>query len=216
MKVLIIDNYDSFTYNLVHLVQYILQQDVDVVRNDQLNMDNIQSYDKILLSPGPGVPDEAGMMKEVIKRFAPVKSIFGVCLGMQAIAEVFGGKLKNLDEVYHGVSSEITLIAKNSLFNNISERFPAARYHSWIVDNEEIPPCLEILAVDSKENIMALSHKSYNVKGVQFHPESILTEVGEQIIRNWLFDDHKMEINFPSSGNNAFNTNAISTKLLFC
>lgn len=216
MKVLIIDNYDSFTYNLVHLVQYILQQDVDVVRNDQLNMDTVEAYDKILLSPGPGVPDEAGMMKEVIKKFAPVKSIFGVCLGMQAIAEVFGGKLKNLDEVYHGVSSEIMVTAKNSLFTNIPERFSAARYHSWIADKEKIPACLEIIAVDSKENIMALSHKSYNVKGVQFHPESILTEVGEQIIRNWLFDHQKMEINFPSAGNNAFNINAIATKLLFC
>ena len=138
MKVLIIDNYDSFTYNLVHLVQYILQQDVDVVRNDQLNMDSVEAYDKILLSPGPGVPDEAGMMKDVIKRFAPVKSIFGVCLGMQAIAEVFGGKLRNLDEVYHGVSSEIKVTAKSSLFNNIQQRFPAARYHSWIVDKVEI------------------------------------------------------------------------------
>ncbi|MFO7828368.1 MAG: aminodeoxychorismate/anthranilate synthase component II, partial [Bacteroidales bacterium] len=130
--------------------------------------------------------------------------------------EVFGGKLKNLDEVYHGVSSEIKVTAKSSLFNNIQQRFPAARYHSWIVDKEDIPSCLEIIAVDSKENIMALSHKSYNVKGVQFHPESILTEVGEQIIRNWLFDHQKMEINFPSAGNNAFNINAIATKLLFC
>ncbi len=216
MKVLIIDNYDSFTYNLVHLVQSILQQDVDVVRNDKLDIEKVAYYDKIMLSPGPGIPDEAGMMKQVIEKYAPVKSIFGVCLGLQAIAEVFGGELTNLDEVYHGISTEILITAKNSLFTNIPERFLGARYHSWIAAKEKLPGCLEIIAEDDKGIIMAISHKSFDVKGVQFHPESVLTDVGEQIIKNWLFDSQKAEIKLPSSGDKSFDISTLSSRLLFC
>jgi len=216
MKVLIIDNYDSFTYNLVYLVQSILQQDVDVVRNDKLDLERIACYDKILLSPGPGIPNEAGLLKQVIEKYAPVKSIFGVCLGMQAIAEVFGGKLKNLDEVYHGISTGIFITHKNSLFANIPERFTAGRYHSWIVDNEDLPACIKITAEDNKGNIMALSHKRYDVQGVQFHPESVMTDVGAQIIRNWLYGKIKTDIKFPTLGDKSFDISALSSKLLFC
>ncbi|MEA2107721.1 MAG: aminodeoxychorismate/anthranilate synthase component II [Bacteroidota bacterium] len=216
MKVLIIDNYDSFTYNLVHLVQSLLQQDIDVVRNDKLNIEKVAAYDKIMLSPGPGIPNEAGMLKQVIKKYAPIKSILGVCLGLQAITEVFGGQLKNLDEVFHGISTEILITAKDSLFVNIPERFFAGRYHSWIAAKDNFPECLKVTAEDEQGNIMALSHKSYDVKGVQFHPESVLTEVGAQIIKNWLFDTQKAEVKFPSLGNKSFDISALSSKLLFC
>ncbi len=216
MKILIIDNYDSFTYNLVYMVQSILQQDVDVVRNDNLDFKKVASYDKILLSPGPGIPNEAGMLKQVIEKYAPEKSILGVCLGMQAIAEVFGGVLKNINEVYHGISSEILITHKNSLFANIPERFSAGRYHSWIVAKKGLPECIRVTAEDDKGNIMALAHKSYDVQGVQFHPESVMTEVGTQIIKNWLSGKIERDIKFPSLCDKAFDINALSSKLLFC
>jgi anthranilate synthase component 2 len=215
MKVIIIDNYDSFTYNLVHLVQSILNQKVDVIRNDKLDLDKISDYDKILLSPGPGIPDEAGQLKDVIKKYASTKSIFGVCLGLQAIAEVFGAELANMSNVFHGIASEIKLISDDKLFNKLPETFLACRYHSWIVSTERFPASLEITACDSDDDIMALSHKTYDVKGVQFHPESILTEYGEQIIRNWLFQDQEGTINLPSSGNASYDSSQLS-KLIFC
>jgi anthranilate synthase component 2 len=215
MKVLIIDNYDSFTYNLVHLVQSILKQKVDVLRNDKLDLNQVGEYDKILLSPGPGIPDEAGQLKDVIKKYASTKSIFGVCLGLQAIAEVFGAELNNLSNVYHGLASEMRVVNTDSLFDNIPETFLGGRYHSWIVSKERLPESLEITACDSNNEIMALSHKTYDVKGVQFHPESILTEHGEQIIRNWLFDKKNGEINLPSNGNCAYDESQLSN-LIFC
>lgn len=216
MKIIVIDNYDSFTYNLVHMVQAILKQKVDVVRNDQIELTKIAEYDKIILSPGPGVPEQAGILKEIIRQYAPAKSILGVCLGMQAIAEVFGAKLFNLKDVYHGIASEIKLIHKDYLFQGISEKFMAGRYHSWIVQQNELPDCLRITATDSMNQIMALSHKHYDVKGVQFHPESVLTEDGEQIIRNFLFSNQSGEINLPAVDSEGFEVNSVTSKLMFC
>jgi anthranilate synthase component 2 len=211
MKVLIIDNYDSFTYNLVHLVQSILNKKVDVIRNDKLNIEDISKYDKIILSPGPGVPDEAGMLKEVIKKYAPTKSILGVCLGVQAIAEVFGANLINLKEVYHGLATEIQVTSNEKMFKNVSEKFFAGRYHSWIVDKENLPECLEVTATDSEGSIMALSHKTFDVRGVQFHPESVLTVNGDQIIKNWLFSNEKPEISLPSVDSKEFELCGVSS-----
>jgi anthranilate synthase component 2 len=216
MKVLIIDNYDSFTYNLVHLVQSILNKKVDVIRNDKLDLEAIDQYDKIILSPGPGIPDEAGMLKEIIRKYASTKSILGVCLGLQAIAEVFGAQLINLSEVYHGLATEIQIIKEDRLFKNASKYFLGGRYHSWIVSKENFPDCLEITAIDSENNIMALSHKTYNVKAVQFHPESVLTENGDQIIRNWLFQNEENSINLPSNSSTQFDIYNLKSNLLFC
>jgi anthranilate synthase component II len=194
MKILVFDNYDSFTYNLVHLVEKIIRDKVDVVRNDQLSLDAVDQYDKIILSPGPGLPSEAGLLLPLIKQYASSKSILGVCLGHQAIGEVFGGKLVNLSKVYHGVASPVHIIqrgkqansANADLFNGINDGFMAGRYHSWVIDPDGFPESLEITAVDASGHIMALRHKSYDVLGVQFHPESVLTPQGELIIRNWL------------------------------
>ena len=186
MKILVLDNYDSFTYNLVHLVEKILDQEVVVKRNDKISLEEVAAYDKIILSPGPGIPSEAGIMPELIKKYAATKSILGVCLGMQAIGEAFGGTLSNLGRVYHGVAIPVTVDKKEILFNNCPETFLAGRYHSWIVSDKNFPAELEITAKDKENYIMALRHKKYDVRGVQFHPESILTEHGEQIIRNWL------------------------------
>ena len=217
MKILIIDNYDSFTYNLLHMVESIVNHKVDVLRNDDPKLLDLSMYDKIILSPGPGIPDESGMLKEVIKRHAPTKSILGVCLGLQAIAEVYGGKLINLSDVYHGIYTEIRLEnKKESIYKNIPATIKAGRYHSWIVDRESLPGCFEITADDELGNIMSLSHKMYDVKGVQFHPESILTEYGEQILRNWIYGCEKMELNLPSASNKSFQINQIKTGLLFC
>ena len=210
MKVLIIDNYDSFTYNLVHLVQSILSEKVDVIRNDELDIDDIAKYDKILLSPGPGIPEEAGKLKEVIKKYASTKSILGVCLGVQAIAEVFGANLINLKEVFHGLATEIQVTSNESLFKNVSEKFLGGRYHSWIVAKENLPECLEITATDSEGNIMALSHKTYDVRGVQFHPESVLTVNGDQMIKNWLYSNEKAGISLPSVNSKEFELGAVS------
>ena len=185
MKILVIDNYDSFTYNLVHSVKKFAN-DITVVRNDGILLEEVDQYDKILLSPGPGVPDEANLLKPIIEKYAATKSIFGVCLGQQAIGEVFGGTLLNTQEVFHGVKSDITVIKDDILFNNLPKELEVGRYHSWVVSTENFPEDLEITAVGPKGEIMALRHKIYDVRGVQFHPESILTPLGDEMIKNWL------------------------------
>lgn len=190
MKILVLDNYDSFTYNLVHYIEELLGEKVDVYRNDEIALDSIAKYDKIVLSPGPGVPDEAGIMEDLIKRYAPTKSILGVCLGCQAIAEVFGGSIRNMNKVYHGVATPITVTDKDEkLFDEVPETFSAGRYHSWIVNRKDLPDELTVTSVDEENEIMSLRHKTLDVKGVQFHPESILTENGKQMIKNWLFNE---------------------------
>jgi anthranilate synthase component 2 len=187
MKILVFDNYDSFTYNLVHLVEYITGEKVDVYRNDALTIEEIAPYDKIILSPGPGIPQESGLLLPLIKAYAASKSILGVCLGHQAIGESFGGKLVNLKEVYHGVSTPVNLLdGEPRLFRGVPERIEAGRYHSWVVSEEHLPDCLEVTARDDHGYIMGLRHKTLDVRGVQFHPESVLTPQGEQILRNWL------------------------------
>jgi anthranilate synthase component 2 len=232
MKILVFDNYDSFTYNLVHLVEKILHQKVDVYRNDQIPLENVKAYDKIILSPGPGIPEEAGSLLPLIKEYAATKSILGVCLGHQAIGQAFGGKLTNLSTVYHGVATPVQIVnretkesignrqsaignkkpvtldksgqagnrqpvtagevtqdiitTKRSLFEGLPDEFEVGRYHSWVVSEEGFPKELEITARDANNFIMALQHKTYDVQGVQFHPESVLTPRGEEILRNWL------------------------------
>lgn len=186
-KILIIDNYDSFTYNLVHLVNELGLQ-CDVWRNDQFNIDDVDAYDKIILSPGPGIPSEAGLLLDVIKKYAPTKSIFGVCLGQQAIAEVFGGTLYNLKQPMHGIATPITVTDdQEQLFRGLPQQFKVGRYHSWVVDEKSIPDTLIVTAIDEVDNsAMALRHREYDVRGVQFHPESILTEFGKEMMQNWL------------------------------
>ena len=187
MKILVFDNYDSFTYNLVHLVEKILHTKVDVFRNDAITLDKVQAYDKIILSPGPGVPTEAGLLLPLIKQYAATKSILGVCLGHQAIGQAFGGSLINLDTVFHGVATPIQIIKQDApILRGLKNPVEVGRYHSWIVDDKTLPQELEITAVDDNGYIMAMQHKNYDVQGVQFHPESILTPCGEQIMRNWL------------------------------
>jgi anthranilate synthase component 2 len=187
-KVLILDNYDSFTYNLVHLVEKLMHVKIDVFKNDQIGLDDIANYDKIILSPGPGLPDEAGILKATIKQYATTKSILGVCLGHQAIGEVFGARLVNLDTVFHGVSNEISITDTNEkLFKGLGDKITVGRYHSWVIDRITFPDELTITAVDEFENIMGIRHKNYDIRGVQFHPESIMTPDGEKIISNWLF-----------------------------
>ena len=184
-KVLVIDNYDSFTYNLVHYLED-LDCDVTVVRNDKLTLDDVEPFDKIVLSPGPGIPDEAGLLKAIIERFAPTKSILGVCLGQQAIGEVFGGTLINLDNVYHGVATKVTITVDDEpLFKGLGKEIEVGRYHSWVV-NPNLPDVLEATSVDENGQIMSLRHKVYDVKGVQYHPESVLTPHGKQILKNWI------------------------------
>ncbi|MEM9679387.1 MAG: aminodeoxychorismate/anthranilate synthase component II [Bacteroidota bacterium] len=184
-KVLVIDNYDSFTYNLVHYLED-LGCDVTVKRNDKLTLEDVEPFDKIVLSPGPGIPDEAGLLKEIIAAYAPSKSILGVCLGQQAIGEVFGGSLENLDTVYHGVATKVTLsVDDESLFNGLDKNFDVGRYHSWVV-NTDLPEVLEATSFDSNGQIMSLRHKEYDVKGVQYHPESVLTPNGKKILENWV------------------------------
>ncbi|TRZ41472.1 anthranilate synthase component II [Robertkochia solimangrovi] len=183
-KVLVIDNYDSFTYNLVHYLED-LDCEVEVYRNDQIDLDIVEDFEKIVLSPGPGIPDEAGLLKPLIKRFAPTKSIFGVCLGQQAIGEVFGGSLINIEEVYHGVSTAIKIIADDPIYNNLPEEIEVGRYHSWVVD-PKVPNDLIITAIDENGQIMSLKHREYDVRGVQYHPESVLTPEGKTILKNWL------------------------------
>jgi anthranilate synthase component II len=186
-KILVLDNYDSFTYNLVHGIEKILGSHVDVYRNDQISIKAVNDYDKIVLSPGPGIPDEAGILKELIKTYASTKSILGVCLGHQAIGEVFGGKLLNLDRVYHGIATPIRVLADNEpLFEGLPSTFMGGRYHSWIVERATLPSCFKITAEAEDGSIMAMRHGEYDVCGVQFHPESVLTEYGQKIIENWL------------------------------
>jgi anthranilate synthase component 2 len=185
-KTLLLDNYDSFTYNLLHILKE-LGADVEVHRNNRISLEKVGSFDRILLSPGPGIPEEAGILLPLIKRYASTKSILGVCLGEQAIGEAFGAKLVNLTNVHHGICSDICLIAKDPLFKGVPLTFRAGRYHSWVVSKEDFPDCLEITAEDRKDgHIMALRHKEYNVSGIQFHPESILTPNGKTMISNWL------------------------------
>lgn len=186
MKILVFDNYDSFTYNLVHLVEKIIHEKVEVYRNDQIALEKVKVYDKIILSPGPGIPEEAGMLLPLIKEYAASKSILGVCLGHQAIGQAFGGNLVNLSTVYHGVATSCELQTDRAIFAGLSATIEVGRYHSWVVDRNGFPDELEITATDENNYIMALQHKKYDVQGVQFHPESVLTPKGETIMRNWL------------------------------
>jgi anthranilate synthase component 2 len=191
MKILVFDNYDSFTYNLVHLVEKIIHEKVEVHRNDQIPMEKVKEYDKIILSPGPGIPEEAGLLLPLIKEYASSKSILGVCLGHQAIGEAFGAKLINLSSVFHGVATKIEVRSGESgvsspLFDGLPNELEVGRYHSWVVSKENFPAELEITAEDETGIIMGLQHKTYDVQGVQFHPESVLTPKGEEIMRNWL------------------------------
>lgn len=188
MKILVFDNYDSFTYNLVHLVEKITGTKTDVYRNDQIPLEKVDEYDKIILSPGPGIPEEAGLLLPLIRQYAASKSILGVCLGHQAIAEALGGKLVNLSTVYHGVALPVSKVPGvcTKLFDGLGDRFEVGRYHSWIVSDDNFPEELEVTARDDNDYIMALQHKSYDVQGVQFHPESVLTPDGETILKNWL------------------------------
>lgn len=186
MKILVIDNYDSFVYNLVHYLQE-LDCEVTVVRNDSFSMDMAEDFDKILLSPGPGIPDEAGLLKEVISTYAGSKSILGVCLGQQAIGEVFGGSIENLNEVYHGVATKAKIKVKDEvLFEGLNDEIEIGRYHSWVVSKDGFPDVLEITSEDENGQIMSLRHREYDIRGVQFHPESVLTPKGKEIIKNWI------------------------------
>lgn len=187
MKILVLDNYDSFTYNLVQLLREAGCEEPDVFRNDRITLDEVEKYDKILLSPGPGIPSEAGILLPLIERYAPTKSILGVCLGEQAIGEVFGAKLLNLPHVYHGIASRIEITEPDPLFEGVTPKPEVGRYHSWIVDRNGFPSeTLKVTAVDDEGHIMALAHRSYDVRGVQFHPESVLTPEGNRMIANWI------------------------------
>jgi anthranilate synthase component II len=195
MKVLVFDNYDSFTYNLVHLVHKVADVTVDVFRNDEIPLEKVKEYDKIILSPGPGIPSEAGMLLQLVKEYAATKSILGVCLGHQAIGEAFGGQLVNLKNVFHGVATPVTIAGKDintevepsskRLFKGLPSVFPVGRYHSWVISEKDFPSDLSITARDENGYIMALEHRNYDVQGVQFHPESVLTPAGETILKNW-------------------------------
>jgi anthranilate synthase component 2 len=185
-KIAVIDNYDSFTYNLVHYLED-LNANVTVYRNDEFELEELAKFDKILLSPGPGIPNEAGLLKDVISKYAATKSILGVCLGQQAIGEVFGGTLTNLDKVFHGVATKVTKsVSDEYLFDAVPNEFEVGRYHSWVVNQDGFPDVLEITSVDENNQIMSLRHKTLDVKGVQFHPESVLTPFGKQILENWV------------------------------
>ena len=185
MNIVIIDNYDSFTYNLAHLVKSLGPQ-VTVLRNDCFELLELEAFDKIILSPGPGIPSEAGLLLDVIRTYAGRKPMLGVCLGHQAIGEVFGAKLENLTDVYHGVALEGTQFGKDYIFQGLPDRITMGRYHSWVVSRENFPACLEITAISDEGRVMALRHREYDIHGIQFHPESVLTPDGATIIRNWL------------------------------
>ncbi|HEY5591237.1 MAG TPA: aminodeoxychorismate/anthranilate synthase component II [Paludibacter sp.] len=186
MKILVIDNYDSFTYNLVHALKKFEGVVVDVKRNDEVTDGEPDKYDKIVYSPGPGLPEEAGSMLSIIKKYAGKKPMLGVCLGHQAIGESFGGTLQNMNNVLHGIATPITVVAKSYLFNDLPETFDAGRYHSWIVEKESLPSVLEITSIDKEGRIMSFQHRKFDIQGVQFHPESILTPIGEKILENWV------------------------------
>lgn len=186
-KILVIDNYDSFTFNLVHSIEHLTGSRPAVFRNDEISLEEVDNYDRIVLSPGPGIPAEAGICLDIIKKYSPEKRILGVCLGHQAIGEAFGASLVNLKDVYHGLSTQlIVLDSKDILFKDIPVTFNAGRYHSWVVSNNNLPDCIKVTCIDNNQMIMAIKHKDYNVYGVQFHPESVLTEHGELIIKNWV------------------------------
>jgi anthranilate synthase component II len=187
MKIAVIDNYDSFTYNLVHYLED-LNANVTVFRNDEFELNELEKFDKILLSPGPGIPDEAGLLKDVIKKYASSKSIFGVCLGLQAIGEVFGGSLTNLEKVYHGVATKVTKTEDDFIFNNLPNEFEVGRYHSWVVSNENLPADLIVTSTDENGQIMSMKHARFDIRGVQYHPESVLTPFGKKILENWLLN----------------------------
>ena len=183
--ILVIDNYDSFTYNLVHYLED-LDCKVTVARNDQIELEAVEAFNKIVLSPGPGIPDEAGLLKSIIKKYAKTKSILGVCLGMQAIGEVFGAKLKNLSTVYHGIQTKVKVNSKKELlFKDLGPDIQVGRYHSWVIE-DDLPDCFEITSLDENGQIMAIRHKELDVKGVQFHPESVLTPDGKKMLKNWI------------------------------
>ncbi|MBE6249797.1 MAG: aminodeoxychorismate/anthranilate synthase component II [Prevotella sp.] len=186
MKIVIIDNYDSFTYNLSHLVKE-LGAEVTVVRNDQFELPDLEQYSKIILSPGPGIPSEAGLLLDVIRTYAGKKPILGVCLGHQAIGEVFGAKLENLSDVFHGVATPCHIIADDPIFSGLERDITIGRYHSWVVSREGLPDCLEVTAESDEGQIMALRHRELNVRGIQFHPESVLTPDGRKMLQNWMF-----------------------------
>ncbi len=186
MKILLLDNYDSFTYNLLHVVKELGATDVEVFRNDEIALDEVERFDKIILSPGPGIPEEAGLLLPIIKEYASTKTILGVCLGHQAIGEAFGAKLENLTDVFHGVQTPVRILKEDILFKNLGREIPVGRYHSWVVSKENFPHCLEITAESEEGQIMALRHKTYKVHGIQFHPESVLTPQGKEIIKNFL------------------------------
>jgi anthranilate synthase component 2 len=187
-KIVVIDNYDSFTYNLVHYLED-LNSEVTVYRNDEFELEELDKFDKILLSPGPGIPDEAGLLKQVIQQYASRKSILGICLGQQAIGEVFGGSLVNLEKVFHGVATKVKVtVTDESLFDTLPEKFEVGRYHSWVINQEDFPETLEVTSVDENGQIMSIRHKTLDVKGVQFHPESVLTPHGKIILKNWLIN----------------------------
>ena len=188
MKIVIIDNYDSFTYNLSHLIKEI-GAEVTVIRNDQFTLNQLERFDKIVLSPGPGIPSEAGLLLDVIKTYKGRKPILGVCLGHQAIGEVFGGTLENLSDLFHGVATEGTQFSNDYIFDSLPKRITMGRYHSWVVSRENFPTCLEVTAVSDEGQIMALKHKNYDIHGIQFHPESVLTPEGKTILRNFI--DHQ-------------------------
>jgi anthranilate synthase component II len=185
-RILVFDNYDSFTYNLVHLVEKITGQKVDVVRNDRIPLEQVREYDKIILSPGPGIPSEAGLLLPLIREYAASKSILGVCLGHQGIGEAFGGQLRNLSSVYHGVATPVRVLQRGGIFEGLPETLEVGRYHSWVVDEERWPSELEVTVRDDNGIVMGLRHKTLDVQGVQFHPESVLTPQGGQLLRNWL------------------------------
>ena len=185
-RILVFDNYDSFTYNLVHLVEKLTHQKVEVYRNDCIPLEKVKEFDKIILSPGPGVPSEAGLLLPLIREYAATKSILGVCLGHQAIGEAFGGKLVNLSTVYHGVATPVKILRRGDLFEGLPDILEVGRYHSWVISEEGLPDELEVTARDENNYIMALRHTRLDVQGVQFHPESVLTPQGEKILKNWL------------------------------
>ncbi len=186
MKIVIIDNYDSFTYNLSHLVKQ-LGADVTVLRNDQFRLEELEPFSKIILSPGPGIPSEAGLLLSVIRSYAGRKPILGVCLGHQAIGEVFGAQLENLSNVFHGVATPCHIVADDPVFSGLERDITVGRYHSWVVSSKGLPDCLEVTAVSDEGQIMALRHKQLNIRGIQFHPESVLTPDGKKMLQNWMF-----------------------------
>jgi len=195
-RILIVDNYDSFTYNLYHLIKELGFLNIEVLRNDKLTLNDVESFGKIILSPGPGVPSEAGWLCDIIQRYASKKSMLGVCLGHQAIAEVFGARLLNLKEVFHGVTTPVQVVKPDMLFEGLPDTFEVGRYHSWVVDSVGFPSSLDVTAIDADGSIMALRHREYDVRGIQFHPESILTPTGARILGNWLSNPNSLILEY--------------------